>query len=58
MCKFFRLQYIFHVKYALVVTIQKVHVEDVNRAHSFSLEQDTVANMTTIARNDPFTLHS
>ncbi len=38
------------------VTIQKAHVEDVNRACPFSLEQGTVANTTAVARNEPFTL--
>jgi hypothetical protein len=40
------------------VTIQKAHVEDVNRARSSSLEQGAVANTIAVARNEPFTLPS
>jgi hypothetical protein len=52
--KFFLQQ--LHYERRRAVTIQKAHVEDVNRAHSSSLAQDTVANKTAVAGNEPFTL--
>jgi hypothetical protein len=39
-----------------MVSIQKAHAEDVNHARFSFLEREAVANMTTIAGNEPFTL--